>query len=66
MFTVSDCLLISKADTADVFDFDIERCRRNIATLRDMNEVDIMPVSAVTGEGMDEWVRYLTNKVRNC
>ena len=61
MFTVSECMLVNKIDTAPVFDFDLERCK---AYVRDLNpEMPVFPVSAKTGEGFPEWLRWLESRI---
>lgn len=52
MFSVCDLVVISKIDTMDFFDFDMERAKRNILNLNP--EAKIIAVSAKTGEGMNE------------
>ena len=62
MFTVCDLVIINKADVMPYFDFDLERCRKNIL-MRNPNAT-IIPVSAKTGDGMDalaEWIREKVN-----
>lgn len=58
MFSVCDLILISKTDTADFFDFDMETAVNNIKNLNP--KAQIIPISAKTGDGMDmfaEWIR---------
>jgi hydrogenase nickel incorporation protein HypB len=62
MFTVGDVLLINKTDCLPVFDFDMERCRRNIAPLND--HMEYFPLSAKTKEGFDAWIDWLDKKIR--
>ena len=62
MFTVCDLVIINKTDVMPYFDFDLERCRKNIL-MRNPNAT-IIPVSAKTGDGMDalaEWIRGKVN-----
>ena len=61
MFTVSDWMLVNKIDTAPVFDFDISRLRENIRPLNP--DMEIFPVSAKTGEGMDAFTEKLAEKI---
>ncbi len=61
MFSVADCLLINKIDCASIFDFDIEKCRKNIEPLNP--EMPLLPVSAKTGEGIDVWISWLEEKI---
>jgi hydrogenase nickel incorporation protein HypB len=63
MFTVSDLVLISKIDTLDFFDFDLDKARERILRLNP--NAEILPVSAKTGEGIDavcDWVREVVKK----
>ena len=52
MFTVSDVVLITKTDTMGFFNFDLDKAKERILKLNP-NAV-ILPVSAKTGEGMEE------------
>ncbi len=51
MFSVSDLVLITKTDTMDFFDFDLELAKKRINSLNP--EAKVIPVSAKTGEGID-------------
>jgi hydrogenase nickel incorporation protein HypB len=59
MFQQADCLLITKMDLVPHLDVNIQKIKANV---RQMNShVTILPVSAKTGEGLEEWytwVRY--------
>lgn len=62
MFTVCDLVIINKMDVVPYFDFDIERCKKNI--LMRNSHATIIPVSAKTGEGIEalaEWLRREVN-----
>ena len=63
MFTKSSALLITKTDTLPVFDFDIEKCKERALKLNP--ELEIFPVSAKTGDGIDAWINYLRGKLRD-
>lgn len=63
IFTVCDVLLINKTDVLPYFDFDMEKVieyahRRN-------PKLEIFPVSAKTGEGMDTWCDWLRKQVKD-
>ena len=63
IFTVCDVLLINKTDVLPYFDFDMEKVieyahRRN-------PKLEIFPVSAKTGEGMDAWCGWLRQQARD-
>ena len=62
IFTVCDALLINKTDVLPYFDFDMDKVveyahRRN-------PKLEIFPVSAKTGEGMDAWCGWLRRQVK--
>ncbi|MBO4375568.1 MAG: hydrogenase nickel incorporation protein HypB [Lachnospiraceae bacterium] len=61
MFTVCDAVMINKIDVLPYFDFDMERCRQNI--LMRNPKAQIFPVSAKTGEGISEWVKWLEGRI---
>jgi hydrogenase nickel incorporation protein HypB len=57
MFRKSDVLIISKTDTMTYFDFNLERCTKYA---RELNPaIEVFPLSAKTGEGMDAWLQWL-------
>lgn len=57
MFEVTDVVLVNKIDVAPYFDFDLDKCRNNVAMRNPRARV--IPISAKTGEGIDQWVSYL-------
>ena len=57
MFQVCQCLLITKIDVLPYFDFDLEECKKRVLKLNP--DMKIIPISARTGEGMDEWIDWL-------
>ncbi len=62
MFTVCDLVIVNKTDVMPYFDFDLERCKKNI--LKRNPDATVIPVSAKTGEGVDalaEWIRGKVN-----
>ena len=58
MFEVCDLILINKIDTLSCFDFDMERCKSNIAFRNP--KAAVIPISAKTGEGIAEWTAWLS------
>ena len=62
MFSVCDVVLINKIDVLPYFDFDMEACKRNI--LMRNPKAKIIPISAKTGEGMQQWTEWLLGEVK--
>lgn len=62
MFTVSDCLLINKIDTAPVFDFDMDLLKEYVGKLNPT--MPIYPVSSLKGDGFDAWISWLKNEIK--
>lgn len=63
MFSVCDTFIINKTDVLPYFDFDMDRCRRNI--LMRNPHARIIPISAKTGEGVEKLAEWLLEEVRN-
>lgn len=61
MFSVCDIVLINKIDVAEFFDFDMDKCVSNIK-MRNEDAV-IIPISAKTGEGIEDFVKWLADQV---
>ena len=62
MYSVSDVVIITKIDTKDFFDFDMELAESHI---RELNpNALIFKVSAKTGEGMEEVADYFKKQVK--
>ncbi|SHI66688.1 hydrogenase nickel incorporation protein HypB [Lutispora thermophila] len=62
IFTVCDVLIINKIDVMPYFDFDIDKVKE-YAYMRNP-KLKIFPLSAKTGEGMDDWVGWLRQQVK--
>ena len=62
MFSKVDALLINKIDVAPYFDFDMEKLREYVGKLN--KNVKIFPISAKTGEGVEEWSQWLLQEIR--
>ncbi len=60
MFSVCEALVVNKADTISMFDFDLERLKKNLEKLNP--EMDVFYVSSKTGEGIAPWVEWLKEK----
>lgn len=63
IYTVCDALVINKTDVLPYFDFDMEKVKE-YAHMRNP-DLKIFPISAKTGEGVDELCEYLLAQVRN-
>ena len=61
MFEVSDVVIVSKMDVAEHFDFDLKEFERNVCARNP--QAQIMPLSAKTGEGMEQWITWLREEV---
>ena len=60
MFQVCDVVLINKMDVLPYFDFDLERCRENIAKRNP--KAKVFPICAKTGEGIEAWTEWLAQQ----
>jgi len=63
MFSIVDVLLINKIDAVGFFDFDFEAVKERVKKLNP--NIKIIPISAKTGEGMDEWINWIRTEVKN-
>jgi len=63
MFQVSNIVVINKIDVMPYFDFDLNKCIEYVK-MRNKDAV-IFPISAKTGEGIDELSKYLKNEIIN-
>lgn len=62
MYKKSDVVLISKIDTLDYFDFDIEKAEDRILALNPFAR--IFPVCAKTGEGFDALCNWISGELQ--
>ncbi|NTV89833.1 MAG: hydrogenase nickel incorporation protein HypB [Clostridiales bacterium] len=60
MFSIVDVLLVNKIDAMDFFDFDLEAVRERAVKLNP--DIKIMPISAKTGQGMEQWFDWLRSE----
>lgn len=61
MFSKVDALIINKIDVMQYFDFDMAKVREYVTKLN--KNVKIFPISAKTGEGVQEWTNWLLSEV---
>jgi len=57
MFSIADVLLINKIDVLQYFDFDLDACINHVKKLNP--QIEIIPISAKTGEGIDKFVDWI-------
>ncbi len=64
IFAKSKVLLVNKVDllAGALVDFDLERVRADARKLN--QDIEIFPVSAKTGEGMQNWYAWLADQIR--
>jgi hydrogenase nickel incorporation protein HypB len=62
MFSMVDVLIINKIDTLASFEFDLKACKQHVRKLNP--DIAIIPTSAKTGEGIDQWVDWLEKEVK--
>lgn len=63
MFSIVDVLLINKIDAIANFDFDFDAVEKRAKKLNP--NIKVIPISAKTGEGIDEWAYWIRNEVKN-
>jgi hydrogenase nickel incorporation protein HypB len=63
MFSMVDVLLINKIDAIDYFDFDLEAVKERVIKLN--KDIKVIPISAKTGEGINEWIEWIRTEVKN-
>ena len=59
----SSVLMISKSDLVPHFNFDIEKAKKDALSINP--SLNIFVTSATTGEGMDEWLKFLRSVLSN-
>lgn len=62
MFSICDVLLINKIDVMSVFDFDMNACKERVLKLNP--NIKIIPISAKTGQGIDEFAEWISEEVK--
>ncbi len=63
MFQICDLLIINKIDAISFFDFSMEKLTERVKKLNP--NITILPISAKTGEGVEEVAKYLLSKVED-
>lgn len=62
MYRGVDVLVLNKIDVLEAFDFDIDYFRRGVEALN--SDLVFFSLSCKTGEGMDDWLKWLQEQVR--
>ena len=60
MFHISAVMLLNKVDLLPYVDFDLDKAKGHAAALN--KDIEVMPVSARTGENMEGWYEWLRAK----
>jgi hydrogenase nickel incorporation protein HypB len=61
MFSVCDVLVVNKTDYLDGSDFDMEALKERVLKLNP--GIRIFPVSCRTGQGLDDWTRWIMTEI---
>ena len=61
MFEVSNCLLVTKTDAAEVFDFDEVALESRVRKLNP--DIELIRLSALNGDGIERWTDYLKKQI---
>lgn len=61
MFSICDVLVINKIDYLGIADFDMNAARERVIKLNP--KIKIIDVSCKTGQGIDEWIRWLEEQI---
>lgn len=61
IFSVVDVVLVNKIDAMDFFDFDMDLLKERVKKINP--NAKIIPISAKTGQGMEEWTGWLEEQV---
>ena len=62
MFTEADVVLVNKIDVLPYFDFDVSALSKAVSGLNP--SASIFPVSAKTGEGLEQWFSWLEDAIK--
>jgi len=61
MFQVCDVVLVNKIDVLPYFDFDMNKFKTFVYQRHP--GIEIIPISAKTGEGIEEWINWLKKNI---
>jgi hydrogenase nickel incorporation protein HypB len=63
MFSVCDVLLINKIDYLALSDFNLQALQERVLTLNP--DIQVFQISAKTGEGVKDWVQWLSGEAKS-
>lgn len=63
MFSIVDVVLVNKIDAMEFFDFNLDVLKERVAKLNP--KIKVIPISAKTGEGINQWADWLRDEVKN-
>ncbi len=61
IFYESRLAILNKIDLLSYLDYDVEKVKREIEVLN--SDCELLHVSAITGEGIDEWIAWITARL---
>jgi hydrogenase nickel incorporation protein HypB len=61
MFRVSDVMIINKIDLLDYVDFKVETVKKNALSINP--DLKIFEISCKTGEGIEDWIKWLKEEL---
>jgi hydrogenase nickel incorporation protein HypB len=61
MFRVSDVMVVNKMDLLPYVDFNLEKARKHALTINP--NLTIIELSCKTGEGLDDWIKWLKDNL---
>nr|WP_245345406.1 hydrogenase nickel incorporation protein HypB [Halobacillus andaensis] len=64
MFRRTDVTIINKIDLLPYLPFDIEEAKKDLASIHP--KAEFKQLSALTGEGMDEWIQWIKDAYQKC
>ncbi len=63
LFSTADVVILNKYDMMEYFDFDADKTEQNVKFLNE--SANVFKVSSRTGEGLNSFVKYIEEKVKN-
>jgi hydrogenase nickel incorporation protein HypB len=62
MFSIVDVLLVNKMDAIGIFNFNLEAVKERVKKINP--NIKIIPITATTGEGIDQWADWLRTEIK--